>query len=33
MVAENRVKISWGGVIVITIAILKAIKVIVDESK
>jgi|GEM_PF-2842646 len=33
MSEENNMQISWGGLIVITIAILKAIKVIVDESK
>ena len=33
MSEETNMQISWGGVIVITIAILKAIKVIIEESK
>ena len=33
MSEENSMQISWSGMIVITIAILKAIKVIVEESK
>ncbi len=30
---DTSIAISWGGVIVATIAILKAIKIIIEESK